>query len=89
MSVYREETNETVDTEGNVIDSEVVQVDVTEETNKSAIQTNLEADLVLMQAILDDTNANINSNPAARIKEMCRMLKRLGRTAINDYSEAD
>ena len=54
--------------------------------NQKAIEANIAADLDAMQAIVDDTNANINSNPAARIKDIARMCKRLGRSALDDYS---
>jgi hypothetical protein len=57
--------------------------------NRSAIQTNLEQDMLAMQAILDATNATINSNPATHIKNIARMNKRLGRTALNDYTGTD
>jgi len=69
---------------------ETVAVPVPEEVaNQRAIETNLAQDLEAMQAILDTPNATINSNPAAVIKDIARMNKRLGRTAIDDYSEAD
>jgi hypothetical protein len=58
----------------------------TAQTNQASIVTNLQQDMVAIQAIIDDTNANINANPAARIKDMCRMLRRLGREALNDYT---
>jgi len=89
MTIFETQTHETYGPSGNLISSVNVQVDVTEETNQSAIETNLGQDLVIMQAIIDATNASINSNPAPHIKNMARMLKRLGRTAIKDYSEAD
>ena len=63
--------------------------DTPETVNKSAIETNLAQDLDAMQAILDTANSTINENPAAFLKDIARMNKRLGRTAIGDYSEAD
>ena len=57
--------------------------------NQKAIVTNLEEDMANMDAILAMTNADINANPAAVIKEICRMNKRLGRTALNDYTGVD
>ncbi len=57
--------------------------------NKSAIETNIGQDLVAMQAIIDDTNANINSNPAARIKDMARMLRRLGKHELEQFETAE
>jgi hypothetical protein len=58
----------------------------TASNNKSAIETNLTSDMAAMQAIIDNTNANINANPAVPIKDIARMLKRLGRTALKDYT---
>ena len=57
--------------------------------NKSSIQTNLEQDMDAMQALLDATNATINANPATYLKNIARMNKRLGRTALNDYTGTD
>ena len=42
-----------------------------------------------MQLILDTANSTIDANPGSFIKDIARMNKRLGRTAIGDYSEAD
>jgi hypothetical protein len=58
-------------------------------TNQASIVTNLNQDMVAVQAILDTANATINANPAAHIKTMGRMLRRLGRTALNDFSDDD
>ncbi len=58
-------------------------------TNRTALQTNLTTDLAAMQTIINDTNANINANPAARMKDIARMLRRLGRVALNDYRGTD
>jgi hypothetical protein len=84
MSTYRTDYHEL---DGVVIDTETI--DITEEVNQSAIETNLAEDLDAMQAIVDSTNADLNANPAAAIKDIARMCKRLGRTAIKDYSEVD
>ena len=54
--------------------------------NQRAIEANIEQDLAAMQLILDTPNADINGNPAARIKDIARMCKRLGRSALDDYS---
>jgi hypothetical protein len=53
--------------------------------NKRTIEEALAADLVKMQAIIDDTNNNINSNPAARIKDMARVHRRLIRQALRSF----
>jgi hypothetical protein len=58
-------------------------------TNEASIVTNLNQDMVAVQAILDTANATINQSPAAHIKTMGRMLRRLGRTALNDFSDDD
>lgn len=51
-------------------------------TNGSTIDANLAADLVTLQAIIDDTNANINASPAARIKDIARVQRRIIRRVI-------
>jgi hypothetical protein len=61
----------------------------TASTNQASIVTNLNQDMVAIQTILDTANATLNSNPAAHIKTMGRMLRRLGRTALNDYTDDD
>lgn len=38
--------------------------------------------LATLQVIIDDTNANINTNPAARIKDMARVQRRIIRRVI-------
>lgn len=58
----------------------------TVDTNRSAIITNLTSDMAAIQGIIDATNASINSNPAAAIKTICRMLRRLGRNDLNDFT---
>lgn len=55
-------------------------------TNRTSIETNLAADMVKIQAILDTANATLNTAPAPAIKDMARMLRRLGRFAINDLN---
>ncbi len=56
-------------------------------TNRTALQTNLTTDLAAMQTIINTPNAQIN--PAAAIKDIARMLRRLGRVALNDYRGTD
>ena len=63
--------------------------DSPETVNQKTIVTNLEQDLEAMQLILDTANSTIDANPGSFIKDIARMNKRLGRTAIGDYSEAD
>lgn len=59
---------------------------VTASTNQSAILTNLASDLAAMQTIINTANGSINA-PAA-IKDIARMLRRLGRLAVNDLTGA-
>jgi hypothetical protein len=54
--------------------------------NRSAITTNLAQDMADIQLIIDSTNASINSNPAVAIKALARMMRRLGRFAVNDLT---
>jgi hypothetical protein len=54
--------------------------------NRSAIETNLAQDMADIQLIIDSTNASLNANPAVAIKAMARMMRRLGRFAINDLT---
>ena len=44
---------------------------------EAAISQALADALAALQAIIDDTNANINTNPAARIKDLSRVLRRV------------
>jgi hypothetical protein len=59
------------------------------ETTERTILDALEAALADLQAIIDDTNSNINSNPAARIKTIARTCRRLVRIATRDLSGTD
>jgi len=54
-------------------------------TNSSAITTNLLQDMTEIQAIIDSTNATINSNPAAAIKTICRAQRRIIRKLLSLY----
>jgi hypothetical protein len=69
----------------------------TASNNKSAIETNLTQDMAAMQAIVDTANSSIvvttlpQAQQAARDalqrdKNIAAMLKRLGRTALKDYT---
>lgn len=60
-----------------------------EAANVTVIITDLNADMAAMQVILDDTDENINVNPAQRIKQMAQMLRHLGRLTTNDLSGVD
>jgi hypothetical protein len=50
--------------------------------NGSTIDTNLAADLVTLQAMIDTTNATINASPAAYIKDLARVQRRIVRRVI-------
>jgi hypothetical protein len=54
-------------------------------SNQSTIQTNLAQDLVAMQSIIDDTNANINASPAADIKSLARAMRRSIRMTLQQF----
>jgi hypothetical protein len=60
--------------------------DSAETVNQKSIVTNLQQDMVKMDATIAATNATINANPAAYIKDIARMNKRLGRQALGDYT---
>lgn len=56
-----------------------------EESNRASIEEALVPALADLQAIIDDTNANINQNPAARIKTVSRALRRTIRLVIRRF----
>lgn len=60
-----------------------------EDTNQRTLTEMLAQDFADLQVILADTNANINNNPAARIKTGFRVLRRLVRVANGDFSGTD
>jgi hypothetical protein len=47
-----------------------------QDTNRATIELALGDALATPQAVIDDTNASINSNPAARIKDIARTQRR-------------
>lgn len=47
------------------------------ESTEAAILTDLQTALSFLQAVIDDTNANINQNPASRIKDMARVQRKV------------
>ena len=46
-------------------------------TNEATISTNLQQDLATMQAIIDQTNADLKADPAQEIKDLARVARRL------------
>jgi thioredoxin-like negative regulator of GroEL len=59
----------------------------TQAASAATLKQDLDAALTSLQAIIDDTNANINQNPAQRIKDIARALKKTIRV-VNDRFEA-
>lgn len=55
------------------------------DANRLAIDAALDSSLATLQTILDDTNSNINSNPAQRIKELARVQRRIIRHVLKRY----
>jgi hypothetical protein len=45
--------------------------------NEATISSNLASDLIALQAIIDQTNADINASPASEIKDLARVARRL------------
>jgi hypothetical protein len=56
---------------------------------RTSIENALSAALDELQLIIDDTNANINTNPAARIKMIARALKRAIRIELRRFEATD
>jgi len=54
--------------------------------NKTTVEINLEEDLAAMQAILDQTNAELRADPSQEIKSIAKAVRRLIRSALDDYS---
>ena len=54
-------------------------------TARATIEQALDAALVTLQTVIDDTNPNINSNPAARIKDLARAQRRTIRLLIRRF----
>jgi paraquat-inducible protein B len=57
-------------------------LEVAARANGSTIDTNLAADLVTLQAMIDATNATINASPASYIKDLARVQRRIVRRVI-------
>lgn len=88
MTTTRTDHNQTFDADGNLVAEDVVEVDITDETNTEQIvaESNEAVDkLVLvveaLNAITDIPNADINANPAAVIKDLARECKTIARQA--------
>lgn len=72
-----------------VADADAYKTAQTEAANEAEIIADLEALLATLQAIIDDTNANINQNPASRIKDIARTCRKLIRLQIDELSGTD
>ena len=57
--------------------------------NKSTLETNLDADLATMQAVIDQANADLRADPSQEIKDIARAARRLIKLQLEDYSEAE
>ena len=57
-----------------------------QQANKSTIETNLDADLAAMQAILDQANADLRADPSQEVKDIAKAVRRLVRMALDDFS---
>jgi hypothetical protein len=97
--IIQPRVHRTEDGQGNVVDEQTVQVDVTNEVNKSAIETNLAQDMAAMQTIIDTANTAVvvttfpQAQQAARDalqrdKDIARNLRRLDRLALNKLDDA-
>jgi hypothetical protein len=67
------------------LDADERAAQATEDANRRTVDEALDLRMGTMQAIVDDTNANINSNPAARIKDIARAVRLLIRQARGDF----
>jgi transcriptional regulator of met regulon len=104
IEVYRDPVGRIVseyDTEAQVIiprpytveeNAEQDAIDTTNEShaaNKSTIEINLEADLAAMQAIKDQTNADLRADPSQEIKEIAVAIRRLIKMELEKFEEPE
>jgi hypothetical protein len=82
MAITRNDTDEVYGPDGRISSTPVVR-DITLDVNTATNLTNLLQDLTDLQAIIHDTNANINANPAARIKTLARAQRRIIKRLLN------
>lgn len=54
-------------------------------SNKSTVQTNLAQDLDAMQAIIDETNADLRTDPSQELKDIARAMRRSIRMALQQF----
>ncbi len=66
--------------------ADLAAAEATLDANKRTIEESLDLRMDVIQAILDDTNANINTNPAQRIKDVSRAIRLLIRLVRDNYN---
>jgi hypothetical protein len=69
--------------ENSAADARIAQA--TSNANRATIEQALADALTTLQSVIDDTNANINANPAARIKDLARVQRRAIRLLIRRF----
>lgn len=53
--------------------------------NESTIETNLASDLAAMQAIINETNSDLRTDPSQEIKDIARAMRRTIRMALQQF----
>jgi len=88
MTVTRTDLNQNFDTDGNLISEEEVIVDITDEANTAQMVGEQDESVDKLVAVVEAlnaltalTNAEINANPAAVIKDLARECKTIARVA--------
>lgn len=66
MTITRTDTNQTWDSDGNLIHEEVVTVDITVETNRATLMTQAVAALTQLQTYIDAAPLNVTSIATAQ-----------------------
>jgi hypothetical protein len=57
--------------------------------NEATLSDDLDDALISIQVIIDDTNANINTNPAQRIKDIAKALKKTIRKVNKRFEDTE
>lgn len=57
--------------------------------NAATLEDDLDDALLSLQVIIDDTNSNINDNPAARIKDVAKALKKTIRKVNERFEDTE
>lgn len=88
MTVTRTDLNQNYDTDGNLISEEQVTVDITDEANTAQMVAEQDESVDKLVAVVEAlnlitalTNAEINANPAAILKDLARECKTIARVA--------